>query len=404
MPSVAAAELFFFYLFAVAAPLSIAALNAAQGGLTLFFLARLARGRWRPDPPALLLAAWFGWSVVCALVSPLRAEALNGVLNFWSWTAFLTATAIPWSVRQHLGKWSGYLAFSMVLTIPASLTEFFLGTDIFHHQALVQKVPVGAVNAYGFFSQHLTYAGSMAIGTCLLGGLLLYGDEKRRAMHWAGMAAGLAGIILSLARSYYVGLAAAIPVLLYPRGRKKILQAAGLAVVVVLALAVAGPPSVRARFRSLWDLNNPSSAERIYLWKAGLEQWRARPLLGWGPGTYSLTAGPYKAPYARFIHYPGRPAGFQTTGHCHNLYLMIALQTGLVGLLLFLGFLAAVIVRIWRQPDAALKWGVLAALVAFLVGGLFEYNGGDVEVATLLFFLMGLACEKCGTQMVKSEK
>jgi len=51
-----------------------------------------------------------------------------------------------------------------------------------------------------------------------------------------------------------------------------------------------------------------------------------------------------------------------------------------------------VVRRAWRQPDPALKWGVLAALAAFLVGGLFEYNGGDVEVATLMFFLMGLAC------------
>ncbi len=386
-------ELFFFYLFAVAAPLSIAALNAAQGGLTLFFLARLARGRWRPSVPAFLLVAWFAWSAICALASPLRAEALNGVLNFWSWTAFLTATAIPWTVRQHLGKWSGYLAFSMVLTIPASLAEFFLGTDIFHHQALVQKVPVGAVNAYGFFSQHLTYAGSLVLGTCLLGGLVLYGGGLGRAMHWAGLAAGLGGLIMSLARSYYLGLAAAIPVLLYPRGRKRILQATGIGALVVLALALFGPASVRTRFRSLWDLNNPSSAERIYLWKAGLEQWKDRPLVGWGPGTYALTAGPYKAPYGQFIHYPGRPAGFDTTGHCHNLYLMIALQTGLVGLLLFLAFLAAVAARIWRQPVASLKWGVLAGLTAFLVGGLFEYNGGDVEVATLLFFLMGLACE-----------
>jgi len=71
---------------------------------------------------------------------------------------------------------------------------------------------------------------------------------------------------------------------------------------------------------------------------------------------------------------------------------MVALQTGIVGLFLFLAFLATAVRQAWRQPDPALKWGVLAALAAFLVGGLFEYNGGDVEVATLMFFLMGLAC------------
>ena len=400
----AGAELFFFFLFAAAAPLSIAALNAAQGGLTLFFLGRAVTGKWRPGLPAGLLLAWFVWAAVCALASPLRSEALTGVLNFWSWTAFLTATAIPWAIRQHFEKWIKFLAASMIMTLPASLTEFFLGTDIFHRQALWQKVPVGAVNAYGYFSHHLTYAGAMSLGACLLAAAILYGREgvpgekpgrgffRGRGLLGAGMVAGLAGVMMSLARSYAIGLGAALPVLLWAKGKKRVLQAAAVCVLLTLLLVAFGPASIRTRARSMWNLNNPSSAERIYLWKAALNQWSERPLMGWGPGTYAKTAGPFKAPYAQFVRYPGMPAGFRTNGHCHNLYLMVALQTGIVGLALFLAFLAAVVRRAWRQPDPALKWGVLAALAAFLVGGLFEYNGGDVEVATLLFFLIGLAC------------
>lgn len=401
----AGVELFFFYLFAAAAPLSIAALNAAQGGLTLVFLMRIVTGKWRPGLPAWLLMAWFAWAAVCALASPFPSEALDGVLNFWSWTAFLTATALPWTIRQHIEKWTAFLAASMVLTLPASLTEFFLGTDIFHHEALRQSVAVGTVNAYGYFSHHLTYAGSMTLGACLLAAALLYrrqGDSdegngwgpqlRRRVLLGLGIAAGLSGVVMSMARSYAVGMAAAIPVLLWSKGKKRVLQAAAACLLLVLVLAVLGPASVRLRARSMWDLNNPSIAERIYLWKAALNQWSERPLVGWGSGTYAKTAGPFKAPYAQFIHYPGLPAGYKTDGHCHNLYLMVALQTGAVGLLLFVAFLAATVRQIWRQPDPVLKWGVLAALAAFLVGGLFEYNGGDVEVATLMFFIMGMSC------------
>ena len=400
----AGAELFFFFLFAAAAPLSIAALNTAQGGLTLFFLWRAVTGKWRPGLPAGLLLAWFVWAAVCALASPLRSEALTGVLNFWSWTAFLTATAIPWAIRQHFEKWIKFLAASMIMTLPASLTEFFLGTDIFHRQALWQKVPVGTVNAYGYYSHHLTYAGAMSLGACLLAAAILYGREgvpgekpgrgffRGRGLLGAGMVAGLAGVMMSLARSYAIGLGAALPVLLWAKGKKRVLQAAAVCVLLTLLLVAFGPASIRTRARSMWNLNNPSSAERIYLWKAALNQWSERPLMGWGPGTYAKTAGPFKAPYAQFVRYPGMPAGFRTNGHCHNLYLMVALQTGIVGLFLFLAFLATAVRQAWRQPDPALKWGVLAALAAFLVGGLFEYNGGDVEVATLMFFLMGLAC------------
>ncbi len=388
----AAAELFFFFLFAVAAPLSIAAINAALGGLTLFFVARLLRGRWKPGLEAWLLVIWFGWETVCALASPLRADALNGVLNFWSWTAFLTATAITPAVRARLPRWTLYLAISMMLAFPASLVEFFLGTDIFHHQALEQDVPVGAVNAYGYFSHHLTYAGSMTIGALFLSAMVLYGERKRWALRAGAILAGLAGLLMSLARTYVVGMAAALPVLLWPKGRKRLLQGCAAALLLAILLVAFGPQSFRNRVRAMRDLKNPSIAERVYLWKAAIDQWKERPLMGWGPGTYEKTAGAFKAPYARFIHYPNRPPGFETTGHCHNLYLMVALQTGVVGLLIFLAFLAAVVRRVLRQTDPVLKWGVLSALTAFLVGGLFEYNGGDVEVATLMFFLMGLAC------------
>lgn len=388
----AGVELFFFYLFAAAAPLSIAAINAALGGLTLFFLARLVRGRWRPNLPASLLVAWFAWATVCALASPLRQEALTGVLNFWSWSAFLTATALSAAVRGRYARWASFLSVSMLLTLPASLTEFFLGTDIFHHQALRQNVPPGAVNGYGYFSHHLTYAGSMSVGACVLAGLLLYGPARGRLLQGAGFFAGLVGVATSLARSYFIGLLAAAPVLLWPKGKKRVAQAIAALLLVACALALFGPAAVRARFRALGDMSNPSNAERIYLWTAALHQISDRPLLGWGPGTYEKTAGVYKAPYAQFVKYPNLPVGFKTKGHCHDLYLMVAQQTGVPGLLLFLAFLAAVVRALLRHPDPALKWGVLAALAAFLVGGLFEYNGGDVEVATLVFFLMGLAC------------
>jgi O-antigen ligase len=280
----------------------------------------------------------------------------------------------------------------MWLTLPASLTEFFLGTDIFHHQALSQKVPPGTVNGYGYFSHHLTYAGTMSVGACVLGGLLLYGPAKERLLRAAGAGAGLVGVGASLARSYFLGLLAAAPVLLWPKGKKRVAQAVAALLLATALLALFGPAAVRARFRALGDMSNPSNAERIYLWKAVLHQIADRPLLGWGPGTYEKTADPYKAPYAQFVKYPNLAPGFKTRGHCHDLYLMVAQQTGVPGLLLFLAFLAAAARQLLRHPNPALKWGVLAALAAFLVGGLFEYNGGDVEVATLLFFLLGMAC------------
>ena len=70
---------------------------------------------------------------------------------------------------------------------------------------------------------------------------------------------------------------------------------------------------------------------------------------------------------------------------------MVAIQSGAVGLALFLAFCAAAFVRMAKQSDPALKYGAMAAFTAFLIGGIFEFNGGDAEVATLVFFIVGLA-------------
>ena len=385
----AALELFFFYLYGAASCLSLAAINAAQVALTLFFLYRLARGRWKPTVPEWILVAYLAWNVVSALVSPMRGAALNGVLNHWSWSILFVASALPPQVRKNVDRFTAFLAVSAVLTVPMSFCTFFLGTD-FHMNALTKRVPVGTIPAYGYFSHHLTYAGAMAVVALFVGGRALYGTGRRKGWWWAACAASLSGVLLSLSRAYFIALGPGAVVLLWRKGRRWLLWAlCAAAIVAALGLAF-GPATVRNRVSALWDVRDPSTAERIYLWAAGFRMWEDRPVLGWGPGIYKDTAEPYKAPYAAKVHYPDHE-GFRTTGHCHNTYLMVAIQSGIVGLALFIAFCAAAFVKMAKQSDSALKYGAMATFTAFLVGGFFEFNAGDAEVATLVFFVVGLA-------------
>lgn len=385
----AALELFLFYLYGAASCLSLFAINTAQASLTLFFLYRLARGRWKPTVPEWILVAYLGWNVVSALASPMKAAALNGVLNHWSWSFLFVASALPTQVRKNADRFTAFLAVSAVLTVPMSFCTFFLGTD-FHTDALTKHVPVGTIPAYGYFSHHLTYAGVISMAALFIGGQALYGTGRRKGWWSAASLASLAGLALSVSRAYYIALGPGALVLLWRKGRRWILWslcAAGLAAALGFAL---GPAAVKDRVAALWDLKDPSTAERVYLWVAGFHMLEDRPVLGWGPGIYKDTAEPYKAPYAAKVHYPDHE-GFRTTGHCHNTYLMVAIQSGVVGFALFAAFCAAAFVRMAKQANPALKYGAMAAFAAFLVGGLFEFNAGDAEVATLAFFLVGLA-------------
>ncbi len=387
-------ELFFFYLLGASSSLSLAAINAAQVGLSLFFLWRLVRLRYRPGIPEAALVVFFGWNVVAALFSPYVPDALNGVLNYWSWTALLVGAGLPWAVRKHVKTYAVFLAVSAALTVPMSALTFFIGTD-FHNQHLYTKLPMGATAAYGYFSHHLTYAGVMLAAACFLGARAVYGREGKKAGWWAASALAGLGLFFSLARTYYLAAVPSAAVLLWKKG-KKWLIGGFLAAAVVGGMAMAfGPASFRQRIENTWNMNNPSNAERIYLWISGFHMWEAHPVAGWGPGIYEQVAGPYKAPYASRIHYPTF-TGYLTRSHCHNLYLMIAIQTGAVGLVLFLAFVILAFRGMLKQADPVLKYGAMAAFTAFLFGGLFEFNGGDAEVATLVFFLVGLALNRSG--------
>lgn len=389
-----AAELFFFYLLAAAAPLSLASINVAQVGLTLFFLARLTLRRVRFGPAQWALVAFFAWNTLSAALSPLPSEALIGVLDYWSWTPFLLAGALPAEIRARDSRFAAFLALAACATVPMDLAQFFLGTDFNHGQRLFRNAPVGTVNAYGFFSHHLTYAGMLSLVLALTAAYAVYGKSRRKL--WA-VAAGILGVglLTTQARSYLI---AAIPagfLLLRRKGRAWVFGAGAAAVVLGALLLLAGPQKLRERAASLWDIDHPSNAERIYLWVSGWQMFLDRPIAGWGPGIYPETAPPYKAPYADRIQYPDRAEpGFRTVSHCHNLYLMVLIYSGAVGFGLFLLFFALAFRDLLGQPDRALRYGVLAGAVTFLVGGLFEFNGGDAEVATLAFFLLGLGCSE----------
>jgi len=399
---VGSVELFFYYLLAASSPLGVAVTNASLGALTLFFLWRAIRGRFRPSPAAWLLASFLLWQVVSALLSPFRSVALRGILDSWAWIAFFVGASLPAIARREaFPKWAGFLTLSAALTVPVSLAAFFLGTD-FRRDLLVSKAAAGTVNAHGFFSHHLTYAGVMATVVLVAGALALYGRGRRWAW-WVGSAAAGVGLVTSLARTYWVGLLPSAILLLWRKGWKVVAGAALAAALAGAILVAAGPDGLRRRVASLWDPDNASNVERLYLWKSGLDMWKERPVAGWGPNAYESAAGPFKAPYAGNIHYPDHE-GFRSRSHCHNLYIMTAVQTGTVGLLLLLAFFVSAFREIARQPETSLRIGATAALTTFLVGGVFEFNGGDAEVATLLFFLVGLALGRGGPAPGDPEK
>ena len=112
-------------------------------------------------------------------------------------------------------------------------------------------------------------------------------------------------------------------------------------------------------------------------------------MTGIGPGQVKRAYPIYAPPEALRRH----------TSHLHNTPLQIAVERGLVGLAFWLWIFVAFFVRAGRvlrrvpaaaTADRALVIGALAAVTAFLVSGLFEYNFGDTEVLLVALSAMAL--------------
>lgn len=235
--------------------------------------------------------------------------------------------------------------------------------------------------AKGFFSIYMTLGGSLMIALALV----LAVRAMARWRPWLFVPGLLAFVALGLTyvRNAWLGLAVAIAVLTLLTRRLWPLAAVALAVLVALVV----PSPLRTRVLSMFNPEDETARERLYLWDAGRRMVEDAPLLGVGPGGVHREYPRYKPPEAHK----------QRTGHLHNNLVQVAAERGLLGLGAWLWIWIAFLVRAGRiygalppvrGDDRALVAGSIAAVAGFLVAGLFEYNFGDSEVIDLLWLVM----------------
>jgi len=239
--------------------------------------------------------------------------------------------------------------------------------------------------ARGFFSIYMTLGGVLTL--VLVSALPRVALGGRSAV-WAVPAwlVGLVSLGLTSVRGAWLGFAVGVAgCALGLRRRWLVLAALGL----VLGGGLVVDPELLRRVKSVGDLADDTTRDRLAMLDAGLGLAIAHPLSGIGPGQvkniYPTVASP--------------EALRRSTSHLHNTPLQIVVERGLPGLAgwlaIWVGFFGAAW-RVFRRippgdEDArALVLGSMAAIAAFLVAGLFEYNFGDTEVLLVALAVMAL--------------
>jgi O-antigen ligase len=184
----------------------------------------------------------------------------------------------------------------------------------------------------------------------------------------------LATILLSYSRVAWALFAVGVLVFLVLTRPRWLLIAA---VVAVLVAAVAWP-QVSARLKPVVTGTDTSLSSRAVVSKVFLERWRLRPVTGYGFGS---TAG-------------GAMYAVRLPPHQAHVYLLS--YFGLVGLVLYLGLLAALVRKAWRMARSPLRhldhetrcmMALGCAVVAMMV---VEFAVG-VAMYTQIWYLAGVS-------------
>ncbi|UCF06633.1 MAG: O-antigen ligase family protein [bacterium] len=238
----------------------------------------------------------------------------------------------------------------------------------------------------GSFSIAMTFGGvmlvlcSLALGPAIGSSL----QWRLRLPALSMVSIGLVALLLSFTRSSWVGMVAAAVVVFSILRKRWLIPLIGCMIVLYLVL----PDALQQRVSTIWDPTYRTNIHRMQLFRGGVKIFYDYPVLGVGTRDLGELYRRYKPPEAVYIY-----------GHMHNIFLQVAVTTGIVGLAAFCYLLIScfrLLIANLRlglpPPDRAWVAGSIGALVGFIVNGLFEWNFGDAEVVTLFYIMLGMNC------------
>jgi putative inorganic carbon (HCO3(-)) transporter len=225
---------------------------------------------------------------------------------------------------------------------------------------------------------------------------LTIGFALRGQRRWLRIACALASLfassvlVLTQSRGALVGLALAVLVIFVLWNRWFLLAIPALILGGLAALAVLGVEGLSQFMLSSTATSAITSFEgRLEIWARALYMIQDFPITGVGLGMFD---------HIMDLLYPLFIAAPETDiFHPHNMFLSQAVSSGLPGLIGFLALIFLLLVMAvqsiglsHREEAWPLAVGLLGALVAYLVHGIFDSPTSFVRASAILWILFGL--------------
>lgn len=174
----------------------------------------------------------------------------------------------------------------------------------------------------------------------------------------------------------------------------------GLALIALPFVPMIIPESIINRFASVGDMKDSSTSYRVYIWMGSLAMVKDFWASGIGPGTEA-----FKAVYP-FYSYSGIVAP-----HSHNMFLQILVETGVVGIGVFLIILYMFGKKMIDGYQATSRKGsrlgamivaITTGVIGFAVQGMFDNCFYNYRVFLIFWFVLALGIS--AVYIAKDEK
>ena len=249
----------------------------------------------------------------------------------------------------------------------------------------------GTLSKQSTYSGVLMMAGLMALARCLF--------HKPKA-YWVIGSIGLIAyaLLFSLARQAWLGFFIGTVFLVFVWNKKYVL----VLPLILLSLFLLSSDWVKKRVLSLKNVNDLSLQHRVIIWKSGWKIFKDYPLTGCGYKCVDLIHHQYPGERKEYLGYKGILAYY--VGLHSNIFQLLV-DTGIVGfgawVFIWITYFIEIFKRFrglaektYRDSSKSLLMGPAAAVLSFLIGGFFETNFYDSEIAMLVYFIMGLSLAK----------
>jgi len=352
-------------------------------------------------PIHFLVGVYWAIATLATAFSPVRAEATEGWIKLTLYLMlFLLMARLLRSPLLRSSLITVYLSVATFISI-VGLRQWFFGADALATWVDPESALAGTTRVYSYLGNPNLLAGYL-IPAAMLSAAAFFSwkgwGRKTLALLIAGVNA--ACLVLTFSRGGWIGFVVAgfaflllliywiLPIL--PRfWRLSLLPMVLGGTTAFLAIAISTVGPLRERFASIFVGREDSSNNfRINVWNAVVEMIKARPVLGIGPGNDAFNA---VYPYYQ-------EPGF-TALSAYSVYLEIAVETGIVGLVCFLWLLVVTLSNGWMQLQVLRQersregfWlmGAIATMVGMLSHGLVDTVWYRPQVSTLWWLMIAL--------------